>query len=80
MVEMGCSVFFQGLTQPLGASYAGSRFGADAEAWDIKVKVVLYSRWEIEGVKVTGHIKPLFFQYDFSVDNEMQSVWNLTPV
>lgn len=41
MVEMGCSVFFQGLTQPLGASYAGSRFGADAEAWDIKVKVVL---------------------------------------
>lgn len=42
--------------------------------------LMLHSRWEIEGVEVTGHIKPLFFQYDFSVDNEMQSVWNLTPV
>lgn len=40
--------------------------------------LTLHIRWEIEGEKVICHIKPLFLQYDFSVDNEMQSVWNLT--
>lgn len=40
--------------------------------------LVLYRKWKLEGMKVTGHNKAVFLQYDFSIDNEMQPVWNLT--
>lgn len=33
--------------------------------------LVLYRKWKLEGMKVTGHIKAVFLQYDFSIGNEM---------
>lgn len=32
---------------------------------------MLYRKWKLEGMKVTGHIKAVFLQYDFSIGNEM---------